>query len=121
LSTTVAGGTYRASSGTRSSCDAPKDCRVAIFQRSKYGRHWPGASSGDGGVINRLKIVRAGWRATMSAIVGGTRCFQDVSQIPPLAKMSCISTHRWTAFSIGFIDPTRFAALLRRSAVGSIR
>src|SRR6185503_17057435 len=39
----------------------------------------------------------------MPAIVGSTRSIHGVSQMPPLAKMRCMSTQRCTAFSIGAI------------------
>src|SRR3954453_1917805 len=36
-------------------------------------------------------------------MVGSTRSIHGVSQMPPLEKMRCMSTHRCTAFSIGAI------------------
>src|SRR4051812_38385874 len=53
--------------------------------------------------MKRVKTVRAAWQSTISAIVGSTRSIHGVSQTPPLAKIRCMSTHRWTAFSIGLI------------------
>jgi len=51
----LAGGTKRASSGTRSSCIPPIDCRVAIFQRSKYNFQRPHVSPAEYGVIKRVR------------------------------------------------------------------
>src|SRR3954454_2518358 len=36
-------------------------------------------------------------------MLGSTRSIHGVSQIPPFAKIICMSTQRWTAFSIGSI------------------
>jgi hypothetical protein len=53
--------------------------------------------------MKRLNTVRSGWRATISTMVGRIRSIHGVSQMPPLAKIRCMPTQRWTAFSIGIV------------------
>jgi len=50
--------------------------------------------------MNRVKTVRAAYRAVMSTIDGNTRSIHRISQMPPGAKMFCISIERCTASTI---------------------